>query len=96
VVGQEDIIDHNDAPEPENYFPTLLELGLAERLPFLAHANVHDILWGFDATTKSLVITSHDERLFAANCGSAVRAAGRIGVELAERLIASMTERSLA
>ncbi|MCS6801749.1 MAG: FAD-dependent oxidoreductase [Chloroflexota bacterium] len=90
VVGQEDIFAHEETPGPENYFPALLARGLADRLPFLADAHVLDILWGFDAKAKSLSLVSHDNRLFAANCGSAVRAAARIGVEVAERLVASL------
>ncbi|MFN8533280.1 MAG: FAD-dependent oxidoreductase [Dehalococcoidia bacterium] len=92
VVGQEDLATHSDERAPENYFPELLERGLADRLPFLADAGVHDILWGFDATAKSLALRSRDERLFAANCGSAVRSSGRIGVEVAERLVASLAD----
>ena len=93
VVGQEGVL-HDDAPEPVNYFPDLLARGLADRLPFLADAAVLRILWGFDAQAKTLTLTSHDERLFVANCGSAVRAAARLGDEIAERLLASLAARS--
>lgn len=92
VVGHENIIEPSETPGPDNVFPALLDLGLAERLPFLASAGVLDILWGFDATAKALTIVSPDHRLFAANCGSAVRAAARIGAELAERLVASLAD----
>jgi glycine/D-amino acid oxidase-like deaminating enzyme len=89
VVGQEEVIEHGDDPGPEDYFADLLERGLADRLPWLAKAKVLDTLWGFDVTSKTLAVTTPDDRLFVANCGSAVRSSGLIGRELAERLTAA-------
>ncbi len=86
VVGQEDVIEHSDERAPEDYFAELLARGLNKALPFLKDATVLDILWGFDAKAKSPVLHTVDNRLFAANCGSAVRSSVLLGQEIAERL----------
>jgi glycine/D-amino acid oxidase-like deaminating enzyme len=87
IVGQEELFEHNDEWEPEDYFDKLMETGLGEVAPFLRGAKVEKILWGFDSFKKTLEIYTQDEQLFSINCGSAVRACVYIGQKAADRLL---------
>lgn len=86
VLGQEDVVEHNDAWEAEDYFQKLLELGLADTLTFLKDAKPENILWGFDVKQKTVSIVTQDSQLYAVNCGSAVRSCVYIGKKIAEML----------
>ncbi len=87
VVGQEDLFENNEEWEEENNYAKLLELGLTDLLPFLKNAKVEKILWGFDAFKKIPNIHTTDDKLFAVNCGSAVRSCVYIGQEVVKKLI---------
>ena len=49
-------------------------------------AKVEKVLWGIDAGNKELKIKSYKNRLFAANCGSAIRSSIWIGEQVAEKI----------
>lgn len=87
IVGQEELIEHNDKWEEENYFDELLKMGLAERAPFLKDAKVEKVLWGFDSLKKVLEINTKNNKLFSVNCGSAVRSCVYIGQKITEKLL---------
>jgi len=87
VLGQEDVIEENDEFKEDNYFDKLLEMGLAEILPFLKEVKVEKILWGFDAENKILKIFNKDNKIIAACCGSAARSCVYIGEKLVHLLI---------
>lgn len=89
LVGQEEVVPDaaSDGPEPEQ-FDALLKAGLAKAMPFLAEAKVEKVLWGHDATNKTLLVHESPPRLYAAACGSAVRGCAHIGRELAAKLLA--------
>jgi glycine/D-amino acid oxidase-like deaminating enzyme len=86
VLGQEEILEHNSEWQEENYFKELLDMGLAEILPFIKDAHVEKILWGFDATHKIPRLDTKDNKFIAATCGSAVRSCVYIGQQASKLL----------
>ena len=85
IFGQEDIIEYSSKWEEENYF-NKFKKDLTQLMPFLKNAKVEKVLWGFDATNKTLKIYE-EGNLIAANCGSAVRSCVYIGQKVAEKLL---------
>jgi glycine/D-amino acid oxidase-like deaminating enzyme len=86
VLGQEDLMEHNDKYEPEDYFEKLLSMGLVDFLPFLKQAKVEKILWGFDVKNKKPLFYKIDENVYTVNCGSATRSIIHIGEKSLELL----------
>lgn len=86
ILGQEELVEHNDEWEEEDYFDKLVDLGLFDVMPFLKEAKVEKILWGFDAMNKIPKIYTEDNSIYAINCGSAVRSSVYIGKMAAEKL----------
>lgn len=85
LVGQEDVVETNDELEAEDYFKKLLEAGVGDLMPILKDAKVESILWGVDVGNKDL-LTSENDGLFSANCGSAVRSCVAIGETVGDLL----------
>lgn len=86
ILGQEELVEHNEEWEEEDYFDKLVDLGLFDVMPFLKEAKVEKILWGFDAMNKIPKIYTEDNSIYAINCGSAVRSSVYIGKMAAEKL----------
>lgn len=86
LVGQEDVVETPEDLDSATTFKHLLEAGLGKIMPFLNSAKVEKVLWGIDAANKELRIESHDDSLFAANCGSAIRSSIWIGEQVAKKI----------
>ncbi|GAB4085212.1 hypothetical protein GCM10028784_18420 [Myceligenerans cantabricum] len=86
LVGQEDVVEDQDASGPADYWDELLDSGLGDVLPWLRDAGVERVLWGSDVGHKTLAVDEPAPGLLAASCGSAVRSAAWIGRNLAGRL----------
>ena len=87
MLSQERMFDYNDEWEAEDRYDEILDMGLAEAMPFLKDVKVEKILWGFDAENKIPEYYTEDDKLFAVNCGSAVRSCVYIGQNTADKLL---------
>lgn len=86
VVGQEDVIDGNSEEAPDVQLKEMLDAGLGAIMPFLKEGKVEKHLWAVDVKNKNLLLEETQPGLWAANCGSAVRACVWIGREVAKKL----------
>ena len=90
LLGQEDVLEYSDAWEEEDFYPTLVERGLHQSLPFLKDAKVEEVLWAFDYNKKIPYFHHDGAGLHAVVCGSAVRSSAYIGRTTADKLINSI------
>lgn len=90
VVGQEDIVEDDDAGGPVDHFAELLDAGVGEHFPFLRSAAVERILWGLDWPGKMPHVEEHAPGLVSVNCGSAVRACIAGGRAAADAVVAAL------